>query len=57
MKTAYEVCPSCGGAGLQDGIWGPVSCYSCRGWCVIRLRDERGRFTTAEVLITSKDGI
>lgn len=47
-KTAYEVCPSCRGAGLQDGLYGPNSCYECKGDCVVRIRDSKGRFSTKE---------
>lgn len=49
LRTAYEVCWSCSGSGLQDGLHGPVSCYICRGNCTVRLRDNKGRFTTATV--------
>lgn len=45
-STAWEVCPSCRGAGLQDGMYGPVMCYECKGNSMVRIRDERGRFTT-----------
>ena len=42
----YEECPSCDGSGLQlntfDGE--PDTCRECGGWCVVRARDEKGRF-------------
>jgi DnaJ-class molecular chaperone len=49
-RTAYEVCFGCRGSGLQDGIHGPVTCYLCHGDCVLRLRDEKGRFITKPVV-------
>lgn len=46
IKNAYEICPACKGVGLQDGIDGPVMCYECKGECTVRLRDDKGRFTS-----------
>lgn len=45
-RTAYEVCSACGGSGLQNGIDGPVACWTCHGNCTVRLRDDKGRFIT-----------
>jgi DnaJ-class molecular chaperone len=48
---AYEVCWSCRGSGLQDGMHGLVSCWVCHGdGCVIK-RDERGRFVADSVAV------
>lgn len=50
LRTAYEVCWNCRGAGLQDGIYGPVTCSDCHGECVVRVRDGKGRFATRETI-------
>lgn len=47
--TAYETCPKCKGAGLEDGLYGPVTCSECHGNCTVRIRDSRGRFATKAV--------
>lgn len=47
-RTAYEVCRSCRGSGLQNGMEGPVPCCSCSGQSIVRVRDEHGRFATVE---------
>lgn len=46
MNNPYVTCYDCSGYGLQDGIDGPVYCWTCKGDCVIRDRDDKGRFIT-----------
>jgi len=53
LRSAYEVCWHCRGAGLQDSMYGPVACSECHGDCTIRCRDERGRFITKPVSAVS----
>lgn len=48
-NTAYERCWSCKGSGLQDGLDGPVDCWECHGNCVVRIRDDKGRFATKPI--------
>ena len=43
--TAWELCGSCNGSGISMGIWDIETCYWCKGDCVVRVRDEKGRFT------------
>lgn len=45
LGNPWESCPLCAGSGLQN-VWGPVDCHSCNGNMVVRMRDEKGRFTT-----------
>lgn len=45
--SAYEVCPSCKGAGMENGLHEPVTCTTCHGDCMVRRRDAQGRFTVS----------
>ena len=45
VMPQYEMCLSCRGSGLQNGIEGPTDCYECDGNCVVIARDGKGRFT------------
>ncbi len=49
FKTAYEVCWNCRGHGIVDGLWQPVTCDECHGNCMVRIRDDKGRFSTREL--------
>lgn len=52
---AYETCFSCSGSGVALGMEGDiVTCHACRGACVLRCRDHRGRFISAPT--TREDG-
>jgi len=52
MRSCWEICPRCAGTGMgQDigGDWQDGRCPDCRGYGTIRLRDQRGRFTTRQI--------
>jgi len=46
VRSAYDTCPNCDGVGMQDYGENIGECSQCRGDCVVRARDGRGRFTT-----------
>lgn len=49
-RSAYETCFSCRGSGHELGMEGDIAtCHVCRGNCMVRVRDGRGRFATKEV--------
>jgi DnaJ-class molecular chaperone len=48
-RTAYEPCSRCGGHGLVDQLYGPITCGECGGDCYVRARDNKGRYTTLEI--------
>lgn len=49
--SAYETCPNCRGSGMQDAMDGPVTCHTCHGDCVVRCRDEKGRYCADSSLL------
>jgi hypothetical protein len=51
MRTAYEVCPVCSGYALHiNSFNGEVDdgCDECNSTGMVRIRDDKGRFTTRE---------
>jgi DnaJ-class molecular chaperone len=49
-RTVYETCFACRGSGCELGMEGDIAnCSHCKGQCVIRVRDSRGRFATKEL--------
>lgn len=56
LRSAYDICTSCKGHGLQDGMHGPVACGQCHGDCTVRVRDEHGRFATRPLVLDPKTG-
>lgn len=50
LKTAYGICWKCKGSGLQNGLYDVMTCSECHGNCTVRLRDNKGKFVTKEVL-------
>jgi len=43
-----QPCPACKTSGLEIALDGIVTCSTCRGECVVPIRDERGRFARSE---------
>ena len=51
VRSAYDTCWRCDGCGMQDYGENIGACSECRGDCVVRARDSRGRFTTVPLFV------
>jgi hypothetical protein len=51
LRTAYETCPMCRGYIMHFSFFGEVEdgCSYCNHAGRIRIRDDKGRFTTREI--------